>query len=668
MKSEKVKQLKLNLNKVSNLLKEGQLEAAKEILQMLTVRNESYFTTYSNYFYLKGDFQGGINLLEEGIKELPYSFEILFNLASLKSIIGELVEAAFLFAKCCRLAITDERKGEASNQLKEIIAILENSVINSLDLKAILEEIDKISKEKVEVTYPLNRYEESLVRKVLVDSQQNEYLLNLYKAMNVSDINKNLRFFLKTELLKGRKGKEFCYTIENPTTFPISLFSRSGELQIEGPGENYTFEQNVLDLNQYNYLSFSQPGQYKFTSNNLFFMGNPMNLKPTKRSPQLIITVFIDGLSNDVIENDLDHLMPSTAKFFSTGYRNNNCYTTGDWTLPSVASMYTGKTVINHNLYHAHNHLEINQSNKLFTSYFKENGYMTAQINNNWRITPTVGYLEDMDRIVYQHFMGGFTANEVVGEAIEHLEAFKENNHFLWVGIEDLHDIADEINNDLLSQVHVDGKYRQKKNVGVTSVLSPYDFNKVKKYEAELKRIDFHLSTLYNYLENNFGKENILVSLISDHGQTYLKEDDFLLHEPKRKVPFMIVGKDVESKISDEISSILDLFPTLAKLAKVEMDVQEGVVLKDFGGEGRKFALTETIHPGQPYLIAITDSNFIFRFKSHEKLNGNGVLDLDGFEATLLDKGTLADVTQLNLDVFESYCDFVIERALKLQK
>ena len=33
--------------------------------------------------------------------------------------------------------------------------------------------------------------------------------------------------------------------------------------------------------------------------------------------------------------------------------------------------------------------------------------------------------------VFYIKFVGGFTAGEVVAEAIEHLEAFKNNNHFL---------------------------------------------------------------------------------------------------------------------------------------------------------------------------------------------------------------------------------------------
>lgn len=350
------------------------------------------------------------------------------------------------------------------------------------------------------------------------------------------------------------------------------------------------------------------------------------------------MSIFVDGLANTAIEKNLSELMPNTYNFFSRGYINNNCYTSGDWTLPSVSAIYTGKTTINHGLYHPTNHFELNRYNRLFTEDFKEQGYLTAQVNNDWRVTPTYGYLQGMDRIVYQTSSGGFWAGEVVTEAIEHLETFKNNNHFLWVSLMDLHDVADEINNDLMTQVNLPAEYRQKKNLGPTSVLSKYDINKIKKYDVELKRVDLHLSNLFNYLENTFGMENILVSLISDHGQTYLKEDEYLLHEPKRKVPFMLAGGNIKPQISQELSSIVDIFPTMANIVGVNVNPQEGRVLKDFGGEGREYALTETLHPKQPYLVAITDSEHIFRFKTKENVTDNTLIDLEHYEAVLLDK------------------------------
>lgn len=668
LKDVKITAIKKLEEEITYLLNEGQFTEAKEKLDKIIIRNEAYYSLFSNYYYLIHEYQQGIILLEEAIKEFPFSFEIFYNLATLKSAIGEQIHSLWLFARCLKLASCDEDSEEVANQLNKIIKIIKNdSTLIPEQLHSILNYTQMILHEGDERTYPVNRFNQSLIKKIVKDSSDNEYFTEMYKSMDVKDIDINSRYYFKTELLQGKATDSFSFEINNETTLPVALFEEYDDILVEGPKINFCFPKNVLRTNQFNYFTFADVGKYKVTSSKLFFVAKPVNLKPKLKSAQVIITIFVDGLANSVIEEKLNDLMPHTYNFFSNGYINNNCYTTGDWTLPSVASIYTGKTTLQHGLYHPSNHFELNKHNHLFTKDFQKNGYMTTQINNDWRVTPTYGYLEGMDRILYQNYTGGFTAGEVVAEAIEHLETFKNNNHFLWISLMDLHDVADEINNDLMSQVNVSAKYRQNKNLGATSVLSPYDPNKIKKYESELKRVDLHLSSLYSYLESSFGKENIIVALVADHGQTYLKEDDFLLHEPRRKVPFMLAGGKVEGKISNELCSILDIYPTIAKLADIKLDSNEGVVLKDFGGNGRGTATTETIHPNQPYLVAITDAEHIFRFKTKSNVTDNGLVDLEHYEAQLLDLNTLEDVSVQFIDKLEKYVDITIQRAIKLQ-
>lgn len=666
MQSKKIEALKQKKIEIVESLNAGNLDIAKNILDTLDAKNEFYYCLYANYYYLSQQFDKGIKKLEDGLSNLPYSYEITYNLASLNCAKEDYLEGFYLFARCIRLASNDEQKEEALNQFNELKQLIERSDMSSNDIKSIFENAKLILREGDERTYPINRFQKSLVKETLMDASKDEYFIEMYKSMHINNLDMNTRFFFKTELVKGNKGNLFSINLKEKATLPIGLFDETGKIEVKGPNETYNYSNKVLTPNQINYLTFEK-GKYTIASKYPFFLGSPIDLKPIKKSPQIILTIFIDGLSNYVIKNRLDELMPNTAEFFKDGYINNNCTTTGDWTLPSVASIYTGKTVLKHSLYHPTNHFEINKYNTLFTKSFKQSGYMTSQINNNWRITPTYGYFEDMDRILYQNYSGGFTAGEVVAETIEHLGTFSENNHFLWMGIEDLHDVADEINNDLMSQVHVAAQHRQSKNIGVTSVLSKYDPNKIKKYESELKRIDLHLSSIYSYLGRNYDKENILVAIISDHGQTYLKQDDYLLHEPKREVPFMLVGKGIAPKVSNEVASILDLYPTIAHIAGVDIILQEGVVLRDFGGKGREFSITETIHPNQPYLVTITDDRFIFRFKTLDNLTGNGVINLENYNAVLLDKQTFEDVKGINPKKFEYYCEYVVNRALKLQ-
>lgn len=668
LKSNLIMNYKDEVEKVKSLLNDGLLNEAKEKLDEFKVHNQTYYSLYSNYFYFSGNYEEGISLLEDARIKIPFSFEITYNLATLKSVIGDFVESLNLFALCGRIAVIQSDKEEAISQLKNVINEMKNHPnFSSEEILKYYNSAEKILNESDERKFPINRFNESLVKKTIKNREDDSYFTEMYKSMYIKDVDSNSRYFFKNEILPGNVSYSFTFKIKNKTTLPIALFKDYDEIYVRGPKGNLAFPKDTLTENQYNYYTFNDVGEYTIHSKKPFFIGNPINLKPEKRDTQVIISIFVDGLANTAIENNLEQLMPNTFKFFSKGYINNNCYTSGDWTLPSVSAIYTGKTTINHGLYHPTNHYELNKHNRLFTEDFKEQGYLTAQVNNDWRVTPTYGYLQGMDRIVYQTSLGGLWAGEVVVETIEHLETFKENNHFLWVSLMDLHDVADEINNDLMSQVNLPAEYRQKKNLGLTSVLSKYDNNKIKKYDVELQRIDLHLSNLFNYLENTFGIENILVSLISDHGQTYLKKDDFLLHEPKRKVPFMLAGSNIKPQVSTELSSIIDIFPTMASIVGVNVNPQEGRVLKDFGGEGRECALTETLHPKQPYLVAITDAKHIFRFKTKKDVTDNTLIDLEDYEAILLDKNDLIDVTADNEEKLQQYCEMVIERASKLQ-
>ena len=113
--------------------------------------------------------------------------------------------------------------------------------------------------------------------------------------------------------------------------------------------------------------------------------------------------------------------------------------------------------------------------------------------------------------------------------------------------------------------------------------------------------------------------------------------------------------------------SILDIFPTIAKLTGVELDSQEGVVLKGFGGNGREIAITETIHPNQPYLVVLTDTEHIFRFKTHANVTENGTVDLEYYDVQLIELKTQSDVSVLYPEKLEKYSQMVIQRALKIQ-
>ena len=67
-------------------------------------------------------------------------------------------------------------------------------------------------------------------------------------------------------------------------------------------------------------------------------VGKPIKLVQDKNKKKLAISFFVDGLSQEVLEQEgLENIMPNTYRFFSKGMICKNCFSTSDWTYPSLA-------------------------------------------------------------------------------------------------------------------------------------------------------------------------------------------------------------------------------------------------------------------------------------------------------------------------------------------
>ena len=80
------------------------------------------------------------------------------------------------------------------------------------------------------------------------------------------------------------------------------------------------------------------------------------------------------------------------------------------------------------------------------------------------------------------------------------------------------------------------------------------------------------MASLYQYIEDNYKDEEIVVSLFADHGQGYLvkPEEDFLCDE-RSNIAFMFRGGNITGK-SKEIISSCDYSGIMCKLAGIDYD------------------------------------------------------------------------------------------------
>jgi len=632
------------------------------------VQDAAWYSLKMNEAFQLHNLDEAVRLGYEALVRLPYHSMLHYNLGVILQVKQEYESSATHLTYATKYAVRSEDVEAAKQELgRTLAAINENQGKQRFDYwmgrcKSLLAEQDERS-------YPIDRAGRSVVRQILGSGTQDERMANLYRTTLASDVNANTRLQYAVETYKGRECKEGTASIflRRTSVVPISLLKPDTELVMEHGSETYRFQPGDLKHNHYYYFRFDGSGELNIRSSNNIFVGTPIPLEEEQLNagkPKLVLNIFIDGLAFETLrKRGLADTMPNCLAFFKEGLIATNCYSTGEWTLPAVASIFTGKYTNNHGLFHPDYHYPLEERNKLMQEFYQESGYFTAQFSNNWRVTPNHGYYKGFDRSVYQNLFGGMNADEIVMEVIQHIETFRKRDNFVWMCLEDLHHIPDEVELNLGSQVNTDMRYREReREKGPTTVLTSYDRNKSERYVQEIKRIDFNLGILFDYLSKRYEQHEYIVVLYSDHGQSFLEEESYVLSEKRRKVPFMMAGHQVPKLEDDNFMETVDILPILLKQSGIPIPGGiEGKLPVWASGEGRSFAFSESIHPDQTYKAAITDDTHMFRFNSLDNVSREGTFSLREYEVRLLNRQTQEDETGRCPDKVRFYENLVFD-------
>jgi len=434
----------------------------------------------------------------------------------------------------------------------------------------------------------------------------------------------------KTELLRPiYQGKDYFFSADHPILLPIAPTQPDSDLNITlDSGE--AFHKRHIYPNHLNYYRVSEG--IHFTSEHEFTVGEPVHLVQKGSLKKLVLSFFIDGLSWQLIrEEGLEKVMPNTCRFFSEGLICDNFFTVSDWTYPSLPSYVTGYSVPEHMMVHPQIHHPLPDEGKQLFRAMKEAGYYTAMFNNDPRSSSIYGYTKDIDRYVTQHPVC-YRAKRVIPDAIEHIHAFRETNQYLWITIPDLHDIADEVELSLDTIAQIDIVRQQSHEKSATSVKQKYSIDKRLAYIHALQAIDLQFSALYQYIENNFEENEFVVTMFGDHGQTYLIPSGQHHLSRYHSNPGFLVRGSVPCGRSSEYISATDYSHILCELAGTDaFQSPDGHLPKTFGGSSeRDFAITETIHPGDPYMAAFHAPTHAFYYTGEHVMTPDMRLEQGG--------------------------------------
>lgn len=469
----------------------------------------------------------------------------------------------------------------------------------------------------------------------------------------------------KGEFVKVTEGNSFELPGgESDMLLPIAVQNNDTYHTITHKNFNYVIHQRYN--RHFNYYRI--PADSKVCSSANSYYGRPIQLQHKKNTKKLVLNLFMDGLAQCILDGqNFQKIMPYTHSFFSKGMICTRAYSAAEWTYPSLASYATGLHTTHHMMYHHTIDGSLPLEYPTLTEYFHEKGYFTAKMDGNWRDIPSYGYTRGCDQYIYKNGTLAFRANEIVGEIIDHIEAFKETDQYLWSCISELHDIADgfDMPNSVQSALKIENCVNTE--LGATSVKQSYSENKRIVYEKMASRIDILLNVIYQYIEENYKDEEILISLFADHGQGYLiAPGEHFCADGRARVAFMFRGDQVPVQVCDEVMSTCDYIKIMCKLADIKMkDIKiDGVLPKVFGGEGREYALMESIHPGDHYNAAIYAKDCIFYFENSFPVQDDGRFYLKRCDVRLTD----LDGNQLSDDDvrYQKYLTIILEHIAPL--
>tara|TARA_B100000212_G_scaffold195861_1_gene147804 strand:+ start:386 stop:2092 length:1707 start_codon:yes stop_codon:yes gene_type:complete len=464
---------------------------------------------------------------------------------------------------------------------------------------------------------------------------------------------------VKTTFLLSRNSKVIKFKPSNSILLPIAILDNQCFANSPSRIINLFFDKNehpieIAHANRYYYIPIKtkkEIDEIKVCSNSSnVVIGKPVSNNFSNNKPNLIVHLTIDSLAQSLIDIHGFDLMPNTKKYFEkSGIKFTNTYAQSEWTLPSIAGIFTGLYTNEHFLYHP-KYKKVILHNTL-ADHLSKGGYHTCCITTMPRISPKHGFHKGFDKFIYAP---DHDANFILNQALEHLEVYKCKK-YLFLGIFDLHQMDHLQSISIQASADLEDFKLIGKNPKSKSKVSPfYDKKKIKFLEYSVRSLDKKLLSLYQAIDKQ--DKNALVILHSDHGVNYMTKTKEELSKEKAKVIFLYRNNSFGGEVK-EIKEIREL-PYL--LCNDISDVEK------FGYKKNKFSITESLYPKRDYQIAVRSNTHVLfqKIKWKNVIKGNYL----PFSTTLHEIGNEALILEKSNPVYKELCVVAKNHFINMQK
>lgn len=282
-------------------------------------------------------------------------------------------------------------------------------------------------------------------------------------------------------------------------------------------------------------------------------------LGPLGSSPPNVLLICVDTLRHDHVGfgGAERPVSPNIDALAERGLVFPVAYSQSGWTLPSMATMMTGRYPSDTGATDLHRSMD--RSLPTVASLLRAAGYDTRAFVSHLLLTPQYGVNKGFRKFDYSVLQVGHphdvaTADRLTDLAIADLDAL-EPPFFMWVHYFDPH--FEYLSHD---------------------EWNSFGDGDIERYDQEIAYTDREVGRLLAALEAKGYADNTVVIFTSDHGEEFGDHGGsfhYTAFEENVRVPFAITGPDVTPGVADARAQQIDFLPTVLGIAGVE--VPEGL-------------------------------------------------------------------------------------------
>ena len=366
-----------------------------------------------------------------------------------------------------------------------------------------------------------------------------------------------------------------------------------------------------------------------FSSPHDFIVGTPIAIGHAPHRRRLVLNLLVDALPWEIMGTDFAAHMPYTARFFAKGLTFRQQFSTAEFTYPSLAAIETGMYAQHSGVFNDRIVMTLPPEFVTLSERMRSLGYATTNLRGDGNGVYN-GVTRGYDRLIVTPYR--LPAYEGAEQVIRYLEGLHDADHFIYLHAQDLHPWPNKnfsIPSAAQAQLSLADRIDASAEGKPSPYLSPSALNQSGFWQS-VRSVDRALGVLFTYLEEHYTPDEYLVNLYSDHGVSIFDEDPHIVSAALTHTAWMMRGAGVPEGITaDEMTSTVDIYPTLAHLLGFPVDATvDGVLPRIFGGPGREIACSNSLFPTKPYFLAARSATRTLFLETEEPVNMDGTVDL----------------------------------------